>query len=292
MPNAIHTRPKHFVFVLMPLADEFEDVYKLGIKAACEAAGTYCERVDEQIYTESILQRIYNQIAHADLIVSDMTGRNPNVFYETGYAHALGKEVILLTQSVDDIPFDLKHYFHIVYGGRISKLRNDLARRVRWSVENPSTDSRALPVEPEFYFEGSKVADGASIRASTYEKVAGTSILRLSFDVHNPTDQVWDAATTEIGLVVPKLLRRSINCPSVILPDDQCMHTLPRIEHLQARMWKPLIVEIEVADVRDLERRAFDCKLRVFDEFRPQEVAFQLKFEKENKEQHQQTRHR
>ena len=84
------TAPKPFVFVLMPFDDEFRDIYEVGIKPACEKAGAYAERVDEQIFTESILDRIYNQISKADLIISDMTGRNPNVFYETGYAHALG----------------------------------------------------------------------------------------------------------------------------------------------------------------------------------------------------------
>ena len=114
------TSPKPFAFVLMPFAKEFDDVcYLLGIKPACETAGAYAERVDDQIFHESILQRIYNQISKADIIIADMTGRNPNVFYETGYAHALGKPVILLTRSSDDIPFDLKHYTHIVYEGRI-----------------------------------------------------------------------------------------------------------------------------------------------------------------------------
>ena len=61
-----------------------------------------------------MLDRIYNQIAKSDVIISDMTGKNPNVFYETGYAHALGKRVLMLTQSVHDIPFDLKHFQHII----------------------------------------------------------------------------------------------------------------------------------------------------------------------------------
>ena len=74
-------------------------------------------RVDEQIYQENMLSRIYNQISKADLIVADVTGKNPNVFYEVGYAHALGKKTILMTQDTDDIPFDLKHYPHIVYSG-------------------------------------------------------------------------------------------------------------------------------------------------------------------------------
>lgn len=52
------TQPKPFVFVLMPFADSFEDAYKLGIKPVCEELGAYCERVDEQILSGSILERI------------------------------------------------------------------------------------------------------------------------------------------------------------------------------------------------------------------------------------------
>jgi hypothetical protein len=131
------TKPKPFVFVLMPFTPEFDDVYKLGIKPACEKAGAYAERVDEQLFSESILNRIFNQISKADVIVSDMTGRNPNVFYETGYAHALGKKVILLTENSEDIPFDLKHYPHIIYKGRIADLATDLERRVNWAIQQP-----------------------------------------------------------------------------------------------------------------------------------------------------------
>ena len=131
-------QPKPFVFVLMPFKPEFDDIYRYGIKEACEKAGTYAERVDEQIFQGSILDRIYNQIAKADIIIADMTGRNPNVFYETGYAHALGKPTILLTQHSDDIPFDLKHHYHIVYGGRIGNLASQLEPRVRSFADNLS----------------------------------------------------------------------------------------------------------------------------------------------------------
>jgi hypothetical protein len=70
--------------------------------------------VNEQIFHSSILGRVYNQIAKADLIVADMTGRNPNAFYEVGYAHALNRNAILLTEGADHIPFDLKH-IHTYY---------------------------------------------------------------------------------------------------------------------------------------------------------------------------------
>ena len=148
------TSPKPFGFVLMPFDNEFEDVYKLGIKESCEAVGAYCERVDEQIFHVSILERIYNQIAKADFIVADMTGRNPNVFYEVGYAHALGKRTILLTQKADDIPFDLKHFPHIVYGTSISKLRDELQPRLSWCVEHPPDQDTDQRIDIELLYDG------------------------------------------------------------------------------------------------------------------------------------------
>ena len=133
------TRPKPFVFVLMPLDPDFDDIYKFGIKGAAAEVGAYAERVDEQAFTEGILERIYNQISKADVIVADMTDRNPNVFYEVGYAHALGKIVLLLTQRADDIPFDLKHRQHIVYSGKIDTLRQQLSPKLTWAI----TEGRA-----------------------------------------------------------------------------------------------------------------------------------------------------
>jgi hypothetical protein len=128
------TVPKPFVFVLMPFDPSFDDIYKFGIKGAAEDAGAYAERVDEQIFMEGILDHIFNQINKADVIVADLTGRNPNVFYEVGYAHALGKTVLPLTQKADDIPFDLKQRQHTVYGGKIETLRRELTEKLIWAI--------------------------------------------------------------------------------------------------------------------------------------------------------------
>lgn len=126
-----------FVFVLMPFKEEFMDVYEVGIKPACKDAGAECQRVDEQMFLENILSRIYGQIAAADVIVAEVTGRTPNVLYETGYAHGIGKRVIFLTQNADDIPFDLMHYPHIIYGRSIATLKKQLQDKIRWCVQNP-----------------------------------------------------------------------------------------------------------------------------------------------------------
>jgi nucleoside 2-deoxyribosyltransferase len=118
-----------FAFVLMPFDEAFDDIYRLGIKETAEKLGIKAERVDEQIFhKQNILERIYDQIAAADFVIADMTGRNPNVFYEIGYAHGRGKTCLLLTSNADDIPFDLKHHRHIIYGNSIQNLRQALER--------------------------------------------------------------------------------------------------------------------------------------------------------------------
>jgi nucleoside 2-deoxyribosyltransferase len=96
-----------FAFVLMPFNEEFDDIYKMGIKDTATSLGVKAERVDEQIFQEGILDRIYRQIEAADIVIADMSNQNPNVFYEVGYAHAKEKLCLLLTKNSEDIPFDL-----------------------------------------------------------------------------------------------------------------------------------------------------------------------------------------
>jgi len=125
-----------FAFVLMPFSPDFEDIYQLGIKAAADDVGVIAERVDEQIYSEMVLERIYHQIDEADFIIAEMTGKNANVFYEVGYAHARKKTCILITQEARDIPFDLKHHRHLIYKNSITTLKEMLIREITWVEEN------------------------------------------------------------------------------------------------------------------------------------------------------------
>ena len=197
------TFPKPFAFVLMPFSAEFNDVYTLGIKAACHEAGAYCERVDEQIFTESILDRIYNQISKADIIVSDMSTRNPNVFYETGYAHALGKQVILLTQRADDIPFDMKHYPHIIYSS-ITHLKVELKRRVEWCIENPKRLLPEIDFLPSCYIQGQKLESKSTINlpASVVESdTSSFALFDFSLELHNASKRIYDLSHYQLAII-------------------------------------------------------------------------------------------
>jgi len=119
----------------MPFDSGFSDIYKFGIKQTAEELGVVAERVDEQHFSESILERVYRQIENSDFVIAEMTGKNPNVFYEVGYAHAKGKLCALITQDTNDIPFDLKHHPHVVYDGSIADWNEKLRPKIEWMIE-------------------------------------------------------------------------------------------------------------------------------------------------------------
>src|ERR1041385_3895652 len=95
-------------FVAMPFNNLFQIQYERVIRPAVEELGLKCIRADEIYLTPQIMADIWNGIRKSRLIIAELTGRNPNVFYEIGLAHAIGKPIILLTRREEDVPFDLK----------------------------------------------------------------------------------------------------------------------------------------------------------------------------------------
>jgi hypothetical protein len=123
------------IFVLMPFASEFGDVYMLGIREVAEKLGFAVDRADDIEHNENILDVIQKSIRQCDVVIADMSGRNPNVFYEIGYAHALGRPTILLCRKGDNVPFDLQSINYIGYASIID-LRERLEKRLR-NLSNP-----------------------------------------------------------------------------------------------------------------------------------------------------------
>lgn len=196
----ISTKPKRFCFVLMPFSDDFKDIYEIAIKEACHNGGAHCERVDDQDFHEtSIFQRIINQISQADFIIADMSGKNANVFYEVGYAHALDKPTVLLTNNASDIPFDLKHFPHLVYDrNQIAKLREMLTKKVKWYVENPVEKYNESKIKLELYF------DGVPFSLNQLELFSFTKD-QISFDrdftIHNDSVHTMEKGSYTISLI-------------------------------------------------------------------------------------------
>jgi hypothetical protein len=111
-------------FVVMPFAPEYDEIYNLFIADALTEAGFQVQRADDLIHQRNILEDIVASIATADLIVADLTGSNANVYYEVGIAHGMGRRVVLLTQAVDDLPFDLRSNRVIPYNTHFSAIKN------------------------------------------------------------------------------------------------------------------------------------------------------------------------
>ncbi|MFD3263318.1 hypothetical protein [Phenylobacterium ferrooxidans] len=103
------------VFVMMPFLEGLRPVYEDHIKVVCASLGLSCKRADDFFSSTGVMDDIWSAIYHSKVIIADCTDKNPNVFYEMGIAHTLGRPVVLITQNVDDIPFDLRHIRHFKY---------------------------------------------------------------------------------------------------------------------------------------------------------------------------------
>ena len=103
------------LFVLMPFILELKPVYDDHIKKVAKILNLTIARADDFFSQNSIVQEVWSAIAQATILIADCTGKNPNVFYEIGIAHAINKPVILITQNPDDVPFDLRHRRYIKY---------------------------------------------------------------------------------------------------------------------------------------------------------------------------------
>jgi hypothetical protein len=191
------------------------------------------------------LEQVYNQITKADLIVSDMTGRNPNVFYETGYAHALGKKVVLLTQQSEDIPFDLQHYPHIIYGGKIVLLRDQLERQVSWYITQPDTSVFDPYTQVQFFVVGHRIRDGLEVAILQKKSILGfvrpgadyVRRLYLGIAVHNPSNRVIAEEYVWLSLILPSTAEAS-EMQTLRLPDGQLLVGQERVGRLYPQAWQ------------------------------------------------------
>lgn len=99
---------------MMPFSGGFAAVYE-AINRAAGAVGMRCNRADNIWEHHTIIQDVVSLIDRSRIVICDLSGRNPNVFYEAGISHTLGREVILITQHAEDVPFDLRHIRYVTY---------------------------------------------------------------------------------------------------------------------------------------------------------------------------------
>lgn len=118
----------HLVAVMSPFLTEFENVFET-ISEACGDSGYHALRAKDIWSHSVVIQDVFSLIFKSYIVVCDFTGKNPNVFYEAGIAHTLGKHVVPITQSIDDVPFDLRHHRFVLYLNN-NEGRNDLKKQL------------------------------------------------------------------------------------------------------------------------------------------------------------------
>ncbi len=102
-------------FVLMPFKEEWSQrVYRDILRENIESLGLQCLRADD-LTGQNIIEDIWIGINQASVVIADVTNTNPNVMYELGIAHTIGKPSVLITQDINTIPFDFRHLRHIQY---------------------------------------------------------------------------------------------------------------------------------------------------------------------------------
>lgn len=107
---------KDLVFCLTPFHKDFNETY-INIKEACNSIGLKCIKGDEDYIENNVLKYIIEKMMTARVVIANINGRNPNVFYELGIAHAIGKPTILISkmENTNKIPFDLQSNQLVLY---------------------------------------------------------------------------------------------------------------------------------------------------------------------------------
>jgi hypothetical protein len=128
-------------FVMMPFGAWFDRYYQEIYVPAIKEAGFEPVRADELFSTGSVVEQIWEQIEKAKLLLADVSGKNPNVFYELGLAHAARKPVVFTASTVEDVPFDLRHLRVIIYDIRepdwAARLQKSVADYLRNAMKEP-----------------------------------------------------------------------------------------------------------------------------------------------------------
>lgn len=108
-------------FVLMPFSEPYNSIYENIIKPTVEKEGFQCLKSNDIFSTTSVIEDIWTNMNKATLIIAEITENNPNVMYELGICHTIGKEVMMITQKPDEIPFNFRHLRTYTYVNEIAK---------------------------------------------------------------------------------------------------------------------------------------------------------------------------
>jgi len=129
-------------FVMMPFGAPFDDYYKEIYQSAISEVGLKSVRADNLFRPSPIIRDIWEYINYSKILIADVTGLNPNVMYELGLAHAITKPVIIISDSIQNVPFDLRHLRILIYDTKkptwAETLKNNIIKSIEEILQSPS----------------------------------------------------------------------------------------------------------------------------------------------------------
>jgi hypothetical protein len=142
-------------FVMMPFGEPFDEYYIEIYKSAIEESGFKPKRADSLFRPTPIIRDIWEYINYSKILIADITGLNPNVMYELGLAHAITKPVIIVSDSIENVPFDLRYLRILIYNSKKPNWAKDLKTKIKNSIseiiESPTDSilSAFLDIKPK-----------------------------------------------------------------------------------------------------------------------------------------------
>ena len=147
-------------FVISPIGDTGTDIRKNAdqlyqdiIKPVCEKCGFAAQRVDEFNTPDSITQEILEPLNDNDLVIADLTGHNPNVFFEIGYRARSQKPTIHLKRKDEIIPFDVSTIHTFEYDLTDMDMVTATKDRLEQVIKNFKNDEAKEPKKANNNFE-------------------------------------------------------------------------------------------------------------------------------------------
>lgn len=208
-----------YCFIVSPIGEKgtdkykrFKDVYDYIIKPAMKNSGYDFEivRADDIERPGSFIKDILENLLNSFVIIADLSGQNPNVFYELGVRHALSPRTILIAQSIDDIPSDLREYRTIIYDDSAKGVKDFTDKLTNYFKEifkepgrpdNPVIDRLGSIIENKTYSLEAEIADlksklttvlqkGTSKKSPSTEESISIRMARI-YKLNNAREQVY-----------------------------------------------------------------------------------------------------
>ena len=194
-----------------------------------------------------------------------------------------GKPTLLLTRDAAHIPFDLQHYPHIVYQGKLATLLTEVEKRVRWHLDNPQQKLEA-DVDLIVQVNACSLEDSQTVEVSA---IPGFFSFSLKLDINNSSHRIIQSIRYTVGLLTPKdivrssiihsIISRNHTCNVVSYSDDQNLHLMERRVTLLPGEWQTTTFQLHRADRQIEIGELIPLVVRIFVESDPKDFPFMVR---------------